>query len=192
MRIEIVVACVSGALNVVLWGALYHKLHRLPPSLWKAAAPRDRAADEKRALDVLQEAAASRIGGLVIGIRTYHEQLGGIVQAQLAEAEVRARISERRASEAGVALCAASALVRDLRAFADDLPSLFERRAMQMGIAVGKAAANEDERSTLLGEERESGDQDLTIVQDHPLPRTGPVPPSTRPLASADRQDGAS
>jgi hypothetical protein len=52
----------------------------------------------------LQEAAASRIGGLVIAIRTYHDQLAALVRAQVADAEVRARVSERQSSEAGVAL----------------------------------------------------------------------------------------
>ena len=77
----------------------------------------------------------------MIGVQTYHDQLGGLARAQVAEAEVRARMTERRAADAGIALDAASALVRDLRTLAEDLPSLIDRRAMHTGIAVGEAAA---------------------------------------------------
>ncbi len=169
MRIEIVIAGLSSTLNVALWSALYHRLSGLPLDVWKVAQ-RDRTGDEKRALDMLQEAAASRIGGLIIGIRTYHEQLAGLVRAQLAEAEVRARVSERRSSEASVALDAASALVRDLRTLAEDLPSLFDRRAMQDGIAIGEAAgrAPTDERAP-EPEER--------VTVELPRERASPAPP---------------
>jgi hypothetical protein len=140
MGTVIVIVCVGAALNLTLWGALYRKLHGLPLDVWKVAQ-RSRTVDETRALDVLQAAAASRLGGLVIGVQTYHEQLAGLVRAQVAEAEVRARVTERRAADAGIALDAASALVRDLRTLAEDLPSLIDRRAMQTGIALGEAAA---------------------------------------------------
>ena len=191
MRIEIVTVCLGAALNLTLWGALYNKLRALPLDVWKVAQ-RNRVADETRALDVLQAAAASRLGGLLIGVRTYHEQLGGLVRAQLAEAEVRARVSERRASEAGAALGEASALVRDLRALAEDLPSLLDRRALQTGIAIGEASARrgatEPAPETLRGsgrprpltvpveaadEDAVSGDEELTVVQGHHLAQGG-------------------
>ena len=114
MEIVIVIVCLSAGLNLALWGTLHRKVDRLPGTLWKLVQ-RDRAADQKHALDVLQEAAASRVGGLVVGLKTYHDDLGVILQQQIAEAEVRARISERRSSEAGVALSTAVVLVRELR-----------------------------------------------------------------------------
>lgn len=128
MGTVIVIVCLGAGLNLALWGLLYVKVDGLPLRVWQVAQ-RNRAADETRALDVLQAAAASRLGGLVIGVQTYHEQLAGLVRAQLAETEVRARVGERRASEAGSALVVASALVRDLRTLAEDLPSIFDRRA---------------------------------------------------------------
>jgi hypothetical protein len=221
----IAIMCLSAALNLALWGALYYRLRGLPLAVWQVAQ-RNRVADDSRALDVLQAAAASRLGGLVIGVQTYHEQLAGLARAQAADAEVRARMSERRASDAVTALEAASALVRDLRTLAEDLPSLIDRRAMQTGIALGEAAARKDEgepslalapapapeeRATVemppgaitpetLGkpdrpaptsqqhaltvpteqadEDRVSGDEEMTVVQDHLLP-------SMRTLASA-------
>jgi hypothetical protein len=173
MRSEIVIVCLSAAQNLVLWGALHYRFRGLPLAVWKVAQ-RDRAGDEQRALDVLQSAAASRIGGLIIGIRTYHEQLAGLVRAQLAEAEVRARVSERRSSEAGVALDAASTLVRDLRTLAEDLPSLFDRRAMQAGIAIGEA--------TRRGDRREPETEERTTVE---------MPPGGTTRTSAGEQDGA-
>jgi hypothetical protein len=173
MRTEIVIACLSTALNLAMWGAFYLRLRGLPLDVWKVAQ-RDRAGDEKRALDVLQEAAASRIGGLVIAIKTYHDQLACLVRAQLAEAEVRARVSERRSSEASIALDAASVLVRDLRTLAEDLPSRFDRRAMRVGIAIGESAVRRDERAPANAER--------TTVE---------MPSDVMTLAGADGQDGA-
>jgi len=145
MGTVILIVSLGAALNLALWGAVYRKLDGIPHHVWKAAQ-RDRAADETRALDVLQAAAASRLGGLVIGVQTYHEQLAGLARAQVADAEVRARMTERRAADAGIALDAASALVRDLRTLAEDLPSLIDRRAMHTGIAIGKATARREDR----------------------------------------------
>jgi hypothetical protein len=144
MGTVILIVSLGAALNLALWGAVYHKLHDFPASASKVIE-RNRAVDETRALDVLQAAAASRLGGLVVGVQTYHEQLAGLARAKVAEAEVRARMTERRASDAAVALDAASALVRDLRTLAEDLPSLMDRRALHTGIAIGEATARREE-----------------------------------------------
>ena len=140
MGIVILVVSLGTALNLALWGALYRKLGELPLSVWKVAQ-RNRVVDESRAMDALQAAAASRIGGLVIGLQTYHDRLGDLTRARVADAEVRARVSERRASDTGVALSAATALVRDLRTLAEYLPSLIDRRTLRTGIAVGESLA---------------------------------------------------
>ena len=144
MGTVILIVSLGAALNLALWGALFHRVGTVPRSVWKIAQ-RSRTEDESRALDVLQAAAASRLGGLVIGVQTYHEQLAGLVRARVAEAEVRARTTERCAADAGIALDAASALVRDLRTLAEDLPSLIDRRALQTGMAIGEAAARKVE-----------------------------------------------
>ena len=151
MGTVILIVSLGAALNLALWGAVYHKLRSLPVSV-RSVIERNRIANETRALDVLQAAAASRLGGLVIGVQTYHEQLAGLVRSQVADAEVRARMTERRAVEAGIALDAASALVRELRTLTEDLPSLIDRRVVE------------------TDEERVSGDEELTMVQGHPLP----------------------
>ena len=58
MGTVIAIVSVGAALNLALWGALYHRLRGLPVDVWKVAQ-RSRVADENRALDVLQAAAAS-------------------------------------------------------------------------------------------------------------------------------------
>ena len=151
MGTVILIVSLGAALNLALWGALFHRVGTIPRSVWKIAQ-RSRTEDESRALDVLQAAAASRLGGLVIGVQTYHEQLAGLVRARVAEAEVRARTTERCAADAGIALDAASALVRDLRTLAEDLASLIDYRAMQTEIAAGEAGPREnvrEERDTI-------------------------------------------
>jgi hypothetical protein len=114
MGIVILLLCLSAGLNLALWGALYRAVDGLPFRIFNLAR-KERAADEALALTVLQEAAAAKVGPLVQGIRAYHDQLDAGLRAQIAEAEVRARVTERRSSDAGVALSTASALVCDLR-----------------------------------------------------------------------------
>jgi hypothetical protein len=114
---------VSATLNLALWGALYRRLDGLPERIF-ALARRQRAADQARALTVLQEMAAARVGPLVQGLRVYHEQLDADLRGRIAAAELRARVTERSSSEAGVALSAASTLVRELRALLDGVTGL--------------------------------------------------------------------
>jgi hypothetical protein len=172
MEFANVIASVGAALNLAAWGALFAKLRALPLSVAKAAQ-RDRVADEKLALDVLQAAAASRVAGLVIGLQRYHEQLGGLVRAQLADAEVRARVSERRSSDAAVALSAASVLVRELRGLLNDAATLMDcaaartapdatspRTGLSSGIVPAPVPQEGEDRLT---------DDDLTHIGSRPL-----------------------
>jgi hypothetical protein len=76
----------------------------------------ERVRDEGQAQAILMEAAALKLGPLLAGIRTYHEQMNASLRAQIADAEMRARMSERRASDATTYLGAASTLVAELRA----------------------------------------------------------------------------
>ena len=143
MGIVIVVVCLGAGLNLALWVALYSKLAELPQRVWKAVE-RAREVDQQRALTALQEAAAAKVGMLVLGLRSYHDQLEGHLKAQVAEAEVRARVAERRSSDAGVALGAASALVAELRGLAEDLPRLLARGAQ---LARGRGLAHAPTRA---------------------------------------------
>jgi hypothetical protein len=172
-----VVMCVGAVAHLSLLGAVFYQLQRLPLRL-RRLTQHERAEGEHRALDALQAAAATRVGGLVVGLRAYHDHLSGAARAQLADAEVRARVSERRTAEAGVVLDAASALVRDLRALAEDPPSLFDRRALQVGIAIGEANAQ-------ATQEEAPSEDELTRVQD--LAASG-----ARVIASVHEEGGAS
>ena len=114
MGTMIVIVCVSACLNLALWAALFRRLDGLPLRIW-SMAKKDRADGESYALTLLQERTAARVGAIVSLLRTHEEHVADAFRAQVAEAEIRARISERRSSEAGVALSVASGLVRELR-----------------------------------------------------------------------------
>jgi hypothetical protein len=109
---------VVAALVVALLIALHRAVHRLPLAIWSIAR-RERSQDDGRSLDAMKEAVAARAGQALIAVQTYQDQLANSLRAQLAEAETRARIAERRASDTVTALEAASTLVRDLRAAID-------------------------------------------------------------------------
>jgi hypothetical protein len=87
MRTEIVIVCAGAALNLALWAALFHRLGDVPRSVWKIVRHR-RTEDEARALDVLQAAASSRLGGLVIGVQTYHDEIVRLARAEAAAVQV--------------------------------------------------------------------------------------------------------
>jgi hypothetical protein len=118
VEIVILIGCVVLALNLALWAALFSKLNELPRSLGHLAERHD-AEGERRGLTALQEAVASRVGMIVRALRNYEEQVAAGYRTQVADAEIRARLAERQASEAGVALEAASVLVRELRQVLD-------------------------------------------------------------------------
>jgi hypothetical protein len=93
MGIIIAVACLGARLNVALFVVLSHRIGALPRAVWKVAKA-ERTETEERAFTVLQEAAAIKVGALVIGLRSYHDQMDGNLKAQVADAEVRARVAE--------------------------------------------------------------------------------------------------
>jgi hypothetical protein len=115
-------------LALALLIAIHGKLAELPLRI-RRQVERDRAADEARALTTLQEAAAARVGTIVLSLRQCHEALEAYLRSDIAQSETRARVCERRSSDAGVALGAASALVSELRGILDDLPRLGHARA---------------------------------------------------------------
>ena len=120
MDIVIVLVCmaVGAGVNLVLWVALCRRLDRLPPRIVNLAA-RERADGERKAMTVLQEMAAVRVGAIVRSLRDHEEALANAWRVQIGEAQVRARVAEREASAAGVALSTAVVLVRDLRGLVD-------------------------------------------------------------------------
>jgi hypothetical protein len=93
--------------------AQQRKLEELPAALG-ALLHKEQTAAEQQAFVRLKE-----ISVLADGIREYHQQLAASLTAQREDAEIRARMVERRASEARVALDAASQLTGQLRAVLD-------------------------------------------------------------------------
>jgi len=133
MGIIIAVVCLGAGLHLTLFVATYRALAALPERVWKLAQA-ERTATEARALTALQEVAATKVGSLVLGLRAYHDQFETHLRAQVAEAEVRARVAERRSLDAGTALDAASTLVAELRGLVEDLPRLLARAAVQHAV----------------------------------------------------------
>jgi len=105
---------IAAGLNLVLVLALHRRLDGLPSRVVNLAA-RERADGERKGMSALQEMAAARVGAIVKSLRQHEEQVAASFRSQVAEAEVRAHIAERQASEAGVALSTAVVLVRELR-----------------------------------------------------------------------------
>jgi hypothetical protein len=112
---SVIVACLAAvvALQLALLLRIHRRLDALPLHL--RSIVKEERPDGEAALAALHEAAATKAALIVAGIRSFHDQLDANLRTQLADAEVRARLSERRSSEAGVALTTASRLVRELR-----------------------------------------------------------------------------
>jgi hypothetical protein len=110
--------CIAVGVGFALW-VVMRKVDAIPERVG-ALARDERSRAEERAQTVFQEAAAAKIGPMVAGLRGYHDQLAALAREQRAAAELRARMVERQSSEAGVALSAASELVRELRALLDE------------------------------------------------------------------------
>ena len=163
------------ALALALLIAIHRKLDGLPPRLW-AIAKRERAADEARALTALTEATAAKVGTITLGLRHHEEQLAASLRAQIAEAETRARVAERRSSEAGVALHAATDLVRALRSLCGEMEAVIAcaHDATRARAAPALRDPPLDERPTMEitprapAEEDEEPAEELTTVADRP------------------------
>jgi hypothetical protein len=137
------------AFLTVLVGLLHYRMGRLPASL-RALARKDALQEGGQLVDVMKEAVASRAGQALIAIQTYQEQLAQLARAQIAQAEVRAQLAERRASDTATALDAATALVRELRAMLD---AAAEARAAPPASTPSKLRAAPPAPPSLAGEE---------------------------------------
>lgn len=127
-----------------LVGVLDGKLRDLPSAV-RTLIRKEREQDGVRQLDAMKEAVAARAGQAVIAIQSYQEQLAHSLRAQIADAETRARIVERRAADTTTALEAASTLVRELRAALDSAAALSRELAAQL-----RAAPPRPPRSTTV------------------------------------------
>lgn len=151
-----VFALIAIVLLLLLARLSFH-IDKIPGRLF-ALVKQERAREDSRAQSALLEAAALKVGPLVAGIRTYHEQLAASLHAQLAEAETRARVAERRALDASTYLGAASTLVGDLRGLRDEMLVLVRRAEATPLLPPGPSADAAD------------ADQRVTIALPHPAP----------------------
>ena len=117
---DLIEMCVGAGLCLASWAVIYRKVATLPRTVWEIVR-QERAAEAARAQTALQEAAALRVGAITLSLREHEEALTAGLRAQIADADNRARVIERRASDAGVALSTATELVRESRALRDGL-----------------------------------------------------------------------
>ncbi len=120
---SVVVGCLCAGLVVAL--ALIASLQRRVESQLRAlpqavssAVKREREETGDKPFDPAKATA------LVAGIRDYHDKLAAHWRTELGDAELRTRMTERRASDAGVALDTAVTLVREAREMVDILVPL--------------------------------------------------------------------
>ncbi len=114
------VVCIGAGVNLALWAVLWRKVDELP-AVFLALARRERAEGEARALTVLQEMAAAKVGSIVLSLRSLEEQQIERNRDERAATELRARVAERRAAEVVPAVGVAAELVRELRSLVDVL-----------------------------------------------------------------------
>jgi hypothetical protein len=125
MGLVILFVCLGAALNLALGAALWRSVAGLPAA-FLALARRERAEGEARALTVLEEMAARRVGAITSSLQALEEQQIERNRNEIAAAEVRARVAERRATDTAPVLAAASELVRELRRTLDELGRTLE------------------------------------------------------------------
>jgi hypothetical protein len=109
MSMFVSVTCL--ALVLALLVAIYLNVDSLPARVW-AIAKRERAEDAAAAQAALQQLAAPRVAALVAALSECHAQSAAELRAQIAAAELRARLAERQAKDAGTSITIASERVR--------------------------------------------------------------------------------
>jgi hypothetical protein len=95
--------------------AQQRKLDGLPRDVW-ALVKKERGSAEDQSIAKLREAEK-----LADGIRSYHQQLEAVLTAERHDADMRARLVERRARDAGIALDVATKLVTEARGLVERL-----------------------------------------------------------------------
>jgi hypothetical protein len=162
------------ALALALLFGIYFKLDGLPLRVW-SLVQKERDDNAGKALDAMKETVAARAGASVVAIQRYEESLAAGFRAQVAEAQTRARVSERRAADTETALQSAVSLVRELRAALDAMPGGAAARNSSSG-ASSPAEPGDAERETReialpragADDEEELGEDEKTRVGKQP------------------------
>jgi hypothetical protein len=144
--------------------ALHYRLDGLPVALG-IEVRRERQDNATRALDLMKEAVATKAGAAVLSIQRHEENLAAGHRAQVAEAQLRARMSEVRASDTVTALTAAVELVRELRQALDQLP---REAALPPPIDPSERVTMEMKPAAPSDDEERPAEDDLTRVADRP------------------------
>src|SRR5262249_418563 len=147
---------------------------------------------EARALTALQEATAVKVGQSTAALRDYEEQLASLFRAQVVEAQARARAAERDVADAGVALAAATDLVRELCAPADGARAA---SAAPVDAAPIPVAPDADARATVEMREPpceasdDEPEEELTAVVSRPVVGMAAAPNGLRLRSAAARAE---
>ena len=121
--------------------AVYVRLSSLPRRVAETIR-QERARETSSAQSALQEAAAVRVGAIVQALRAHEAEMAVSLRMQIADAEIRARVAERREQDVGAALGAAVDLVRDLYTLRDQAREMLSRAALP------PLVSNDGERET--------------------------------------------
>jgi len=99
--------------------------------------------ERDKALTTLENDAALAVGTITLALRGLHEQMEARLREEITSAETRARVAERRASDAATALEAGAGLVSGLRGIIDEL------RALRPAEPIAPPAPDPNERPTV-------------------------------------------
>jgi hypothetical protein len=147
--------CAALAAVLVLLAVLHRRVDQLPLRVRLLIAE-----ERARALTELQEATARRVAGATAALRAYENDIVQHLRGEIAATELRARVAERRSTDASSVLDGATALARELRALLDKLHPLAgepaaedERRTIEMPkpapVADGESDEPPDEPTTV-------------------------------------------
>jgi hypothetical protein len=133
--------------------AQQRKLDGLPLDVW-ALVKKERSSAEDQSIAKLRETEK-----LADGIRSYHQQLEAALTAERNDADMRARLVERRARDAGIALEVATKLVTEARGLVERLtprePPLLPPEPAQIAAGLQRPQSARphapQRRATLLG-----------------------------------------
>ena len=169
------------AVVLVLICGLYWKLAGMPARLWgvaRAELAREHAANDLAVQKALGETVEARAGALLSGLRQYQEQLAANLRRQVQDAELRARVADRHATDTGTTLEAATVLLRELRSTLRELHSQ-RRTGAASGVDLAPETEPDDSRKTI------EAPPPAPVVDPPPAVEPPPAAPAAIPPSSA-------
>ena len=182
MMTDVQALAIGIAVLLVMVSGLYWKLTSVPARVWgvaRAELAREHAANDLAVQAALGEAVKARAAALLSVVRQYHEQLAAELRRQAEDAQIKARVAERHATDTGTTVDAASELLREVRATLLDLQSM---RAASAAVAPASDVAPEpepdDSRKTIQAPARAPAAEPAPAVELPPAASAVQPPPA--------------